>query len=75
MSGVIDENGQQWERCNGCSRFVRIEELRYCRLPEGHPSIRTLHDLGYHRDTKLDLCAECAPDEPAVGPAAIIHLR
>ncbi len=29
MSGVIDENGQQWEHCSHCSRWVKIQNLRY----------------------------------------------
>ena len=31
MSGVIDESGQQWEHCNGCGKFVRIENLGYLK--------------------------------------------
>ena len=29
MSGVIDKRGQQWEHCNICSEFVRIQDLGY----------------------------------------------
>lgn len=29
MSGVIDERGQQWEHCNACTNFVRIQDLLY----------------------------------------------
>ena len=29
MSGVIDDNGQQWEHCNDCGDFVEIELLAY----------------------------------------------
>lgn len=29
MSGVIDESGQQWEHCNGCTNWVRIQDLEY----------------------------------------------
>lgn len=29
MSGVIDEDGTQWEHCNVCAGWVRIEELHY----------------------------------------------
>ena len=29
MSGVIDENGTQWEKCNRCLQFVDINELCY----------------------------------------------
>jgi hypothetical protein len=48
MSGVIDEDGQQWERCNGCARFVRFEELKY-----EQPTTR----FRYGRD----LCRACWP--------------
>jgi hypothetical protein len=26
MSGVIDDNGQQWEHCNSCGEFKRFPE-------------------------------------------------
>lgn len=29
MGGVIDENGQQWEKCNSCLQFVAIQDLEY----------------------------------------------
>ena len=29
MSGVIDEDGVQWERCNRCAGFTRFENLCY----------------------------------------------
>jgi len=29
MSGVIDTDGTQWERCNGCGEFVNMDDLRY----------------------------------------------
>lgn len=29
MAGVIDSNGQQWERCNVCCEFVPIQTLLY----------------------------------------------
>lgn len=32
MSGVIDDNGVGWERCNGCGEFVRMDELLYARI-------------------------------------------
>jgi sarcosine oxidase delta subunit len=48
MSGVIDSSGQQWEHCNGCTKFVRIQELGY-----EQPS----HKFRYGRD----LCPDCLP--------------
>ncbi len=29
MSGVVDKNGQQWERCNRCGRWVQFQLLHY----------------------------------------------
>lgn len=49
VSGVIDENGQQWERCNGCGDFERIEALAY-----EEPS----KEFEYGRD----LCQNCVFD-------------
>jgi hypothetical protein len=56
MSGVIDENGQQWEKCkntkkNGkyCGDFVLIDTLYYEEPTEEFP---------YGRD----LCPACAKD-------------
>ncbi|MGV0986778.1 MAG: hypothetical protein ACOYB2_19700 [Limnohabitans sp.] len=48
MSGVIDENGVQWEHCNVCGAFVRIEELLYEDPTPAHPY-------------GLDVCPTCAP--------------
>jgi hypothetical protein len=47
MSGVIDDNGVQWEHCHGCGEFVQIELLLYEEKSAGHP---------YGRD----LCPKCA---------------
>jgi NAD-dependent SIR2 family protein deacetylase len=47
MSGVIDENGVQWERCNGCGKHVRLDDLGYEKPSKKFP---------YGRD----LCVECA---------------
>lgn len=46
MSGVIDLNGQQWERCNGCNDWIRIQRLGYLKPREGH-------------NNGADLCLEC----------------
>jgi len=46
MSGVIDDNGQQWEHCNGCEEWVKLEDLGYLR-----PSKKLLHGA--------DLCVDC----------------
>ena len=60
MSGVIDEDGTQWEHCSLCSKFVRIEELKY-----EEPSIN--HPYG------LDLCNRCARIREHVLPDNIIR--
>lgn len=60
MVGVIDESGQQWERCNGCCKFVRIEELRY------EPPSKE-YECG------RDLCAACAgPDCEPQTPTVVV---
>lgn len=46
MSGVIDDNGVQWEHCNECGKWVRYHHLKY------EPPSR---DHKYGRD----LCPEC----------------
>lgn len=47
MSGVIDGNGQQWEHCNGCGEFIKIQHLGYLK-PTGR------------LDCGADLCIDCA---------------
>lgn len=46
MSGVIDQNGVQWEHCSHCTDFIRIERLGYVKpcskFPDG-----------------ADICANC----------------
>lgn len=46
MAGVIDEKGQQWERCSKCREFHKIEDLGYLRPTKEHPN-------------GLDLCVKC----------------
>ena len=36
MSGVIDENGVQWERCNECNGWVRLDSLGYQKPSKQH---------------------------------------
>lgn len=47
MSGVIDENDVQWEHCNDCSEFIRINKLGYLKPTPEHEHGR-------------DLCIACA---------------
>jgi hypothetical protein len=54
MTGVIDENGQQWEVCNECGEYVRIETL-YHSTTKSYPT------------RKVDACGDCKMDD--VGPA------
>lgn len=46
MSGVIDDKGRQWERCNGCGEWTLIQDLGYLRPRPHHPH-------------GLDLCVSC----------------
>lgn len=46
MAGVIDENGVQWERCNGCGLFTRLTSLGYQPKTKAYPHGR-------------DLCLKC----------------
>lgn len=55
MSGVVMEDGTQFERCNGCAAWVDIDALRYER-----PSL--LHKYG------RDLCGKCAAPAPGIAP-------
>lgn len=56
MSGVIDNNGQQWEHCCQCGQFVRFEALRYAHLRKDLDP--KWPEYGHH--TMLDLCEHCA---------------
>jgi hypothetical protein len=47
MSGVLDDNGIQWEHCNICSKWVDIDYLMYEEPTTDHPY-------------GLDLCHECS---------------
>src|SRR6185369_12352940 len=37
MSGVIDENGVQWQHCHICRGWVRIQDLLYEEPSDAHP--------------------------------------
>lgn len=37
MSGVIDKNGVQWEKCNRCLQWVDIDDLCYREASDEHP--------------------------------------
>ncbi len=49
MSGIIDEKGQQWEKCNECGKWVKIQYLHYEQPTPEHK---------YGRD----LCKACAEE-------------
>lgn len=53
MSGVIDKDGVQWEHCNECGKFVKIQELGY------QP-----HSLKWNGP--CDICLECANKAPNI---------
>lgn len=46
MSGVIDEMGIQWERCNGCGGLVMMDDMVYTGPTKDEPY-------------GLDLCGVC----------------
>lgn len=46
MSGVIDEQGIQWEHCNICGDFERIDQLQYDPPSTSYPHGR-------------DVCRKC----------------
>ena len=46
MSGVIDTDGTQYERCNGCGDFVNMDKLIY-----EHPTLLSKYGR--------DLCRKC----------------
>jgi len=50
MSGVIN-NGVQWEHCNECSAWVRLEELGFQPFSEKWKG-------------PCDICIECAKQAP-----------
>ncbi len=55
MSGIMDENGVQWERTNCCGRWCRYEHLRYGRPHRIYPT-KYIGDI--------DLCPDCADGLP-----------
>ena len=46
MSGVVMEDGTQWERCNGCGLLVNMDEMVY-------------DGKAFGLDEDLDLCGNC----------------
>ena len=54
MSGVILGDGVQWERCNGCGKYCRLDEMRYEK-----PSTEHKHGR--------DMCPRCLPDQAPAG--------
>jgi len=59
MSGVIDSNGQQWEHCNECGGWAKLQDLGY------QP-----HSLKWNGP--CDICMDCAnkaPNLPDIQPA------
>ena len=45
MSGVIDDDGQQWEHCCKCHNFVRIQDLVYFTRLDTDPEEHCGYDL------------------------------
>ena len=71
MSGVVDKNGQQWERCDECGDWVPIEEL--CWLPATFQTVMATgagptlwaEDGGLVLTGPIwvDICTKCAADD------------
>lgn len=53
MSGVIDDDGQQWERCNECGEFTKLEELGFQPFSEKWQG-------------PCDICIACANKAPNI---------
>lgn len=47
MSGVILEDGTQYERCNQCEEYVEIQALHYSASPK------------WPEHEKVDVCPKC----------------
>ena len=61
MSGVIDKNGQQWEHCNCCGKWVEFENLEYdIPNPEAQKKYASPECPWISDGQKLDLCESCA---------------
>jgi hypothetical protein len=56
MSGVLDEDGTQWEHCNRCGTWVRIQDLVYEK-----PTVK----YTYGRD----LCSQCSKVTKTANPS------
>lgn len=50
MSGVVTKDGQ-WEHCNNCGKFVKLEDLLYEQPSKQFKCGR-------------DLCSKCAKQKP-----------
>lgn len=55
MSGVVDRNGVQWERCTICADWVRIDDLGF--LPK-NVMLKLPHGA--------DACLKCANSVPGL---------
>jgi hypothetical protein len=64
MSGVIDDNGQQWEHCCHCGNFTKIQDLVTGYSPK------------WPNYPWVDMCKNCKsridPDTPVVTYAEIL---
>jgi hypothetical protein len=46
MSGVVDEHGQQWEKCHTCGNYVRFpDNLGYTAEYKAHICIKCVNKL------------------------------
>jgi hypothetical protein len=66
MSGVIMEDGTQWEHCNKCGKFVEINHLFYQKPDEENK---------YGLDLCLDCCIELGFISKNVDNSKTIYLH
>jgi hypothetical protein len=63
MSGVIGDDGVQWERCNQCAGWERFELLAYA---EPNPALPM--PSWYAKDpSRADICQKCMAGIPWKG--------
>lgn len=67
MSGVIGSDGVQWERCNQCAGWCRIDRLLYAPLNPDLPLPQWAKDRPEDAKMPCDLCPRCDAGIPWIG--------
>lgn len=65
MTGVIDNEGIQWERCNQCGGWENINELSFGPINPALP--RPEWAVGNKVNMDIDLCRQCVAGIPWEG--------